>query len=293
MSRTVSRREMLAMGSSAAACVWALPAPVWAAPPTAAKPRFRLGACDWSIGKRADLGAIELTARMGLDGVEVSFGEPGGLYDLRKKSVQKQYLEEAAKHNIQISSLAMGVLNDVPLASDPRAERWVAECIEVMHQMGVSTVLLAFFGQGDINGKPVLQKEVVQRLKRLAPAAEKAGVVLGIESWLSADNLQEIIDAVGSSAVKVYLDIANVMTMKYNIYQEISQLGRESIRQIHAKEYGVRLGEGKIDFPRIRSALDDIEWDGWLIIEGAVDKKLGIYESYAHNQKFLRNLFGE
>jgi L-ribulose-5-phosphate 3-epimerase len=256
------------------------------------KPAFRIGACDWSIGKRQQLGAFELAKRIGLDGIQASFDEVGAEYDLRQASVRKQFAEAVKATKVKIASLAMGILNRRPYSSDEQSERWVEDCIEVMRQMGQKVVLLAFFGRGDIKNKPELQQEVIRRLKKVAPKAEKAGVTLGIESWLSAEEHMRIIDAVGSPAVKVYYDVANSHKMGYDIYQEILQLGRRNICEFHCKENGFLLGQGKVDFKRLKQVIDDIGYTGWLIIESAVGKDMSTFDSYVYNQKYLRSIFG-
>jgi len=253
--------------------------------------RFKIGACDWSIGRGGQLGALELAKQIGLDGVQVSFGQPGGEFDLRSEAIRRQYEQAAAEHGVEIASLAMGVLNSIPYASDKDAERWVEECVEVMPKLRQKIVLLAFFGNGDIKDKPELQAEVIRRLKRVAPQAEKAGVVLGLETWLSADEHLRILDAVGSPAVQVYYDTANMEKQGYDIYREIRQLGRERICQFHCKENGFLLGEGRVDFPRVKRAMDDIGYSGWLVIESAVGDGRSVQDSYIHNQKYLRSVF--
>ena len=253
--------------------------------------RFKIGACDWSIGRGGQLGALELAKQIGLDGVQVSFGQPGGEFDLRSEAIRRQYEQAAAEHGVEIASLAMGVLNSIPYASDKDAERWVEECVEVMPKLRQKIVLLAFFGNGDIKDKPELQAEVIRRLKRVAPQAEKAGVVLGLETWLSADEHLRILDAVGSPAVQVYYDTANMEKQGYDIYREIRQLGRERICEFHCKENGFLLGEGRVDFRRVKDAMDDIGYSGWLVIESAVGDGRSVQDSYVHNQKYLRSVF--
>src|SRR6185369_6997560 len=98
---------------------------------------------------------------------------------------------------------AIGELNNIPYKSDPRTIQWVSDCVDVCQALGVRVVLLAFFGNDDLRGDAPGIAEVVRRLKQVAPKAEKAGVVLGIESWLAADQHLEILDRVGSSAVRV------------------------------------------------------------------------------------------
>jgi L-ribulose-5-phosphate 3-epimerase len=285
--RRITRREALA----AAAGTGLMLSPTLKALAADPKRLFQIGACDWSIGQRGKLGAMETAKQIGLDGVQVSFGQPGEEVDLRKDEVRRAYLEAAEKHGVEIASLAMGMLNSVPYSSDPNAERWVRECVDVMPKLNQKVVLLAFFSKGDIKGKPDLQAEVVRRLKRVAPAAEKAGVVLGIESWLDADDHLRILDAVGSPAVQVYYDMANMETQGYDVYQDIRRLGRDRICEVHCKENGFLLGEGRVDFVKVREALDDIGWSGWLVIEGAVGPGMKMLDSYVKNQKYLRSLF--
>lgn len=255
------------------------------------KRTFKIGACDWSMGRRQDPRALDMAAEIGLDGVQVSFGPTDARYDLRQPDVRRLYQNKCQELDVDIASLGLAGLNSKPYASDPDAEQWVADCIDVMAQMRQRIALLAFFGKGDIKDKPRKQKEVIRRLKRVAPKAEKAGVVLGIESWLNADEHLRILDAVGSPAVQVYYDVANMERRGYDIYKEIRQLGRERICEIHAKENGALLGKGKVDFVKVKEALDDIQWAGWLVIESATVRGKSVKDCYELNQKYLRSVF--
>lgn len=285
-TQLLSRRQAIQLTGGAA-----LAAPACLAAAAGAEPkRFRIGACDWSLGLAGNPAALELAAQIGLDGVQVSFGKPGVGHDLRGADARREYQEAARRHGVRIASLGMSVLNNEPYASVAEAEMWVADCIQIMPKLGVQVVLLAFFGKGDIHGRPELQQEVIRKLKRVAPRAEEAGVVLGIESWLNVDDHLRILDGVASPAVKVYYDVANMTQRGYDIFREIRILGRERICEVHCKENGALLGRGKVDFPRVKQALDAIGYRGWLVIEGAVPKGMAIRESYQLNQKYLRSV---
>ncbi len=253
--------------------------------------RFQVGACDWSLGKRHDLAALKVAEAIGLDGVQVSFGDPQAQNDLRKQSVRDAYAAESTRLGVRVASLAMGVLNQRPYASDADAERWVSDCIGVMAKMRQRVVLLAFFGKGNIKDNAAAQKEVVRRLKKVAPQAEKSGVVLGLETRLNATEHLRILDAVGSPAVQVYYDVANMHQGGYDIYSELEQLGADRICEIHTKEYNHLLGQGEVDFPRVKQVLDKINWTGWLIIESATVKGKSLEACYKENQQYLRSLF--
>lgn len=251
--------------------------------------KYKIGACDWSIGKMATPDALGFAKEIGLDGVQVSLGTVGDDMHLRKAAVQQQYTQAAQQTGVEVASLAIGELNSVPYKKDPRTIAWVSDSVDVCTAFGVKVVLLAFFGDGDLRGDKEGVDEVVRRLKGVAPKAEKAGVILGIESWLSAEQHVEIIDRVGSKAVQVYYDVCNSNDRGYDIYKEIRQLGkRKLICELHAKENGSLLGKGNVDFRKVREAMEDIGYSGWIQIEGAVPQGATILDSYRSNLKFLR-----
>src|ERR1017187_3301296 len=115
----LSRREMIRR--SAQATAWLALAtncsPLFAAPD---KRRFRIGACDWSIGKMGDPGAFDVAKQIGLDGVQVSLGTAADDMHLRKPEVQRQYKNAAKQAGLQVSSVAIGELNNVPRSEERR-----------------------------------------------------------------------------------------------------------------------------------------------------------------------------
>ena len=177
MFNPISRREMIARSARAAAgmAVLAGGANALAAPDSR---RFRIGACDWSLGKMGDPGAFALAKEIGLDGVQVSLGTAQDDMRLRQPAVQDQFKAAASKVGLAVSSLAIGELNSIPYKSDPRTVDWVSWSIDACQALGVRVVLLAFFGNGDLLGDKAGTDEVVKRLKAIAPKAEKAGVLL-------------------------------------------------------------------------------------------------------------------
>jgi len=284
-----TRRQMLVRSAQAAAALTlsAQFAPLFAG---SAERRFRIGACDWSIGKMGDPAAFEVAKQIGLDGVQVSLGTTADDMKLRKPEEQQRYRDAAKQAGLQIASLAIGEMNLVPYKSDPRTIEWVSDSIDVCKALGVRVVLLAYFSKGDLRDDKPGVDEVVKRLKAVAPKAEKAGVVLGIESWLNVEQHRDILDRVGSKAVQVYYDCCNSNASGYDIYKEIRQLGRQRICELHFKENGYLLGQGKVDYKKVRAALDDIGYSGWIQIEGAVPKGAKMLESYQTNCKFVREL---
>jgi L-ribulose-5-phosphate 3-epimerase len=260
--------------------------------------KFPIGACDWSLKKPQHIDVFDVAKEIGLEGVQVSFSTPGSDFDLRDPKVRQQYYKRVDETGIKIASLGMAVLNKKPLATEPDAINWVSDAIDVMAAINkekpdneVRICLLGFFGAGDINGKPELMKSVTEKLKTVSAKAEDKGVVLGIESWMSADDHLKIIDGVGSKAIQVYYDTANSNKMGYEIYREVVQLGVDRICQIHCKENGALLGEGVVDFEKFKSSLDQIGYEDWLIIEGATPKGADVVDAYKKNFATLDRTF--
>jgi len=250
---------------------------------------FKIGACDWSLGKGSELAAFDVAREIGLDGVQVSMGTARNDMQLRKPEMQKAYLDKAKKTGVEIGSLALGELNSVPLKSDPRAAEWLAQSIDVCKALGITVVMPAFFGNGalDMNNTKEID-HVVEILKGIAPNAEKKKVIIGLENTLSAADNVKIVRRVGSPAVQVYYDTGNSHSAGRDIYQEIRTLGK-LICEVHVKDGRNMLGGGQIDFGKVRKALDEIGYSGWIVLEAAAPR--GVIPDYTTQCKFLKGIF--
>jgi sugar phosphate isomerase/epimerase len=239
------------------------------------------------------LGAFEVAKQIGLQGIQVNLGSLANDLHLRDKGRQRQYLETSQATGVAISSLAIAELNKVPYKSDPATEAWVSDSIDVASSLGVSVVLLAFFNNNDLRNDASGKQEVIRRLRKVASKAEDLGVTLGIESYLSAVELMEIMEQVGSDRVKVYYDFRNSTDAGYDVLDEIRLLGKDAICELHMKENGQLLGEGTLDWQRIAVALREIQYtgDGWMQIEWSSPPGADIIQSYRHNLTFLQQLF--
>ena len=249
---------------------------------------FKIGVCEWMLGK-GNPTSFDAAKEIGLDGVQLDLGNAKNGMHLLKPDVQKAYLEAAKRTGLAVSSIAIAEMNNIPLKSDARAEPWLFESPQVAKNLGVKVILLAFFHNDDLRGDKAGTDHVVSLLKRAAPKAEKAGAVLGIESWLNAEQHMDIIDRVGSPAVQVYYDMGNSHLRGYDIYREIRWLGKKNICEFHAKDYEFLFGKGRVDFAEARRAMDDIGYSGWIQIEGQMP--LGVIRSNRENLAYLKSVF--
>lgn len=253
---------------------------------------FKIGVVDWELTKPGDPGAIAVAARLGFDGIQTDLGD---VESMRDPVRQKEYQSLARKQNVQIASLALGILSEIPYAQDPKAQALVDIAIDIAKAMNQRVLLLAFFEKGDLNRPENRLDMLVGRLKENAPKAEREGVVLGLEAEISVERYKEIIDRVNSPAVKVYFDMVHAHGPNRDIYQEITFLA-DRICEFHAKDYGnILFGRGKVDFREVRRAMDAIGYRGWIQVEQwseiKGDKPLGFDETQRTNLSYLRGIF--
>ncbi|HBO43002.1 MAG TPA: sugar phosphate isomerase/epimerase, partial [Planctomycetaceae bacterium] len=138
--------------------------------------------------------------------------------------------------------------------------------------------------------KPTEIDHLVAVLKRVMPLAEKQGLTIALENYLSAKDNLRIIDRVASPVLKVYYDVGNSTDKNYDIYAEIQELGKRNlIVQFHAKDGRSPLGQGRIDFKRLRRVLDAIDYRGWIVLESVHPG--GVVESYRKQAACLRSIF--
>lgn len=268
--------------------------------PGAAARRYRISACDWMMLKRQKLGAVKLAADCGFDGVEVDFGGLGDreTFDnklLSDESLRAQYFAALAEHNIAVSSMAMSAFYAQSFAERPTIPRMIDDCVETMRLMKVKTAFLPLGVRSDLQARPELRPAVVERLKLAGEKAEKAGVVIGIETALDAAGDVALLEEVGSPAIRVYYNFANALQNGRDVSAELRTLGKDRICQIHCTDQdGVLLEQNtRLKLPDVRKALDDMGWSGWLVVERSRDagKARDVRYNFSANARYLKSVF--
>jgi sugar phosphate isomerase/epimerase len=261
--------------------------------------RYKVGVCDWMMLKRQRLGALPLTKEVGADGVEVDMGSLGEreTFDnqLAKPEVRKQFLDTAKELGIEICSLAMSGFYAQSFAERSTVPKMFADTIDTMVAMGVKVAFLPLGVRGDLVLHPELRPAVVERLKAAGPQAEKAGVVIGVETALDAAEEVKLLDEIGSPAIRSYFNFSNAVQNKRDLLAELRTLGKERICQIHATDQdGVWLeNDTKIDMPAVKKTLDDMGWSGWLVIERSRDARDSgnVRKNFGANAAYLKRVF--
>jgi L-ribulose-5-phosphate 3-epimerase len=250
----------------------------------------RIGVTDWNLQQTGKIEAVALAAKLGFDGVQVSLGRKpvSDKLPLDDSSIQSQYLAAAKQYGIALAGTCLDILHVDHLKDNPRAQRWVADSIPITAKLGADVVLLPFFGKASLTNHTEMDY-VAGILKELGPAAEKAGVRLGLEDTISAEDNVRIMERAGSPAVKVYYDVGNSTAGGFDVVKEIRWLGASRICQMHLKDNPHYLGEGPIDFPAVMKAITDIDFRGFANLETDCPSK-SVADDMARNLKFIRGL---
>ena len=264
-----------------------------AAQPAAAP--LRIGMTDWNLGRRGDVSKVALAREIGLDGIQVSiiFPEDGSLH-LRDPKVQAQYKQAALENGIQICSLAIGNpgKSRLPLHTNPAAAILLVEAVDAARSIGTTNILLPILGDSHINMSNAQEVATfVAMMKEVARYAEKAGVVVGLEDWISAEDNLRLLDAIGSDYVAVYYDARNIKSrLKQDPYHEPKLLGRR-IHQIHVKNGPKLMRDTDIlDWPRLAKEYHDIGYRGWYVLETGSPSNDLIADTRA-NIEYVRQTF--
>lgn len=262
---------------------------------------YKVAVCDWMILKRQKIGEFELAKELGADGIELDMGALGqrDSFDnkLRKPEFQMLFKQKMKESGIEIASVAMSGFYAQSLATRKNYIALVQDCLNTMQVMGVKTAFLPLGVQCDLKLHPELRPIVIERLKRIGQMAQKADVVIGIETSLSAREEVALLKEINSKNIRIYFNFANALTNNRDLYKELEILGKTRICQIHCTDVDeVLLQDNKrLDMKKVKQTLDKMGWKGWLVVERSRDVKdvHNIKLNYGSNVRFLHSAFND
>lgn len=262
---------------------------------------YKIGLIDLMLLKRQKLGAITLTAQLKADGVEVDMGGLGNrpTFDnqLLTDSIRNQFIKTAKENNVEIFCLAMTGYYAQSFCGRAEYVRSIEDCIKTMQLMNVKHAFLPLGVQCDMKKNPAVRDSVIARLRVAGKLAEKAGVVIGIETSLTAKEEVELLKQIGSPAIKIYFNFSNPLKEGRDLISEIKILGKDRISMIHAtnKDSVWLENDPQIDMYEAKKTLDEIGWSGWLVIERSRDAKKpsDTKYNYGANTVYLKKVFQE
>jgi L-ribulose-5-phosphate 3-epimerase len=282
--RKITRRNFLASAVATGVCSQMA---------SAKKGKLSIGVTDWNLKLGANPEAVPLAAKLGFDGVQMSFGRKlvDGKLPTDNPEAIERYLRLSRQYNIAIDGTCVDRLHDNGLKSDPQAPKWVLDSIRLTKALGARVLLLPFFGRWALDTHAEMEY-VGAALRELAPEAAKAGVILGLEDTISAQSNVRIMERAGSASVQVYYDVGNSTEAGFHPVEEIHWLGKNRICQFHLKDNPHFLGEGKIRFAPIMQAIKDIGFTGYANLETNSPSN-DLEADMGRNLAYIRGFMGE
>ena len=207
----ITRRDFVKQASIASAAVPAITQDRGGSPAAARAPvqtketvnpvPVRVGMTDWNLGQRGDITKVALAREIGLDGIQVSVQYPtdGKTPTVRDEKTQEAFRRAALDNGIQICSLAIGNpgKSRLPMHTNPAFAILLVEAVEIAHNLGTNNILLPILGDSHIDMANQAQVDgFVAMMKEVARYAERYGVVVGLEDWISAEDNIKLLDAI-------------------------------------------------------------------------------------------------
>jgi len=251
---------------------------------------LKIGAMDGILRLGGKPEAVALAKSLGLEGLQVTLGRSseGERLPLEDPELQARLTAESKKHKLPIAATYIDILHVNCLKNDPLARKWVLKGIEITRRLEARILMTVFFGKCALTS-PQEVDYAADVFKELAPEAERAGVILGFENLLNAEDNARAMDRVASKAFKIYYDVGNSTNMVgVDAAKEIRWLGRDRICQFHLKDKGY-LGEGKVDFPAVLAAIGDIGFKGYGMLETGAPSG-NVESDLKRNLDYLRSL---
>jgi hexulose-6-phosphate isomerase len=263
------RRHFLAATAGAA---WAAPAP----------PRFRKSICSVTFAEKTDLAECFRRARAaGFEGLEIRM--VGQLTPESPASEVRRLREVARGEGMTIVSMwPYGATREIHLPDAAARQAGVElfkRVVAMAAELGCGELLIVpgrvMWDRRAQLGYEDVWKRSSEALAKVAPAAQQAGVVLGIENvsnkfLLSPLEMRAYIDQFHSPAVGAHLDAGNMMPIGFP-QDWIATLGAR-IRRVHIKDYKnareggryVGLLEGDVDWKGVMAGLVKVGYRGFI-----------------------------
>lgn len=142
---------------------------------------------------------------------------------------------------------------------------------------GTSVLLVPGSVKGDNENHQHIWDRSIEQIRQLIPLAEELKVHILIETvWngfcYKPEEFRDYIDAIDSPWVQAYYDIGNMQKFAPS-HEWIRILGKRTLK-LDVKDWGSKngfcpLGQGDVDWKKVRGELEKIEFSGWATREGS------------------------
>jgi sugar phosphate isomerase/epimerase len=213
------------------------------------------------LPSRDDRELFQRAKQLGFAGVEVIL--PAGLESLRAAQ---------SETGLRVPSLVLGEHSDRGGVADldPAVAATAVEDVRRAagwaRALGADALLVPFFGRAELHDAA----DVARAAAALRPLCDSSVQIL-FEGTLPAEAIRDLASHVDSPQFGCYFDLANVVTRGMDTATELRALG-DLVRRVHVKDARAKVndcapGLGFVDFVESSRALEEIGYDGWIVLE--------------------------
>jgi hexulose-6-phosphate isomerase len=240
----------------------------------AAEPKSFKGKIKKAVkfGTKPNEAQMQKLKDLGFDGIEGS--APGLQVEPMKQACQKIDLP---MHGVVYNKHWKVRLSDPDPKVREESRKGLAQAMREAKGVGGTSVLLV---PGRVKGEQETHQHVwdrsIEQIRKLIPLARELRIHILIETvWngfcYKPEQFRDYIDAINSPWVQAYYDIGNMQ--KYGpSHNWIRVLGNRTLK-LDVKDWGSKngfcpLGQGDVDWKKVRHELEQIEFKGWATREG-------------------------
>ena len=255
---------------------------------------MKIGAMDNVLMKSWEE-VFDEAARIGFDGVELDLKlDTYRESDVWSGTGRKNLLARSKRTGVEVASVCMASVAGLMTKKETHESgvEAVAELRGFCDELGAGVILFPMIKHGEQSEDDALQLWR-DGFKAAFGRTEGCRAKVGMESvgrvGRSADQALAMIERVGSPDLGAYYDVGNAAYQGYDPAAEMKKLGKHIV-QIHVKEIGAEMGEGKLDVPLIFRTIKQIGFDGYLVLETDPGDDAGA--SAARSLEFVRRMLG-
>lgn len=243
--------------------------------------RYQFGIVEWALPAEGKFGC-QVAHEAGLKGIQLNIGNYATGYHLSNKTMQKIYLEEAQRWEIEYPSLAVNCLCDIgmtnPEGSKKRdiARQSIKIGINTAEEMGISLVMLPSFHDGYIRTEEDMRL-TAECVKEACCYAYDKKIEIALENVMNPDEYFAFKKMVGVGNLKLIYDNQNYSVCRGFNDTEIFKDLKDEVAAIHVKDGFTEmsthlLGEGGCNFYKTAEEIKKSNYKGWIFAENYFDQ---------------------
>jgi len=223
--------------------------------------------------------AIEISKRVGFDGVDIRVHRDGHIYIDASKERRKQLLEYAKSYEIEFFGIYSYIGRGFVSPNYKIRERELKELsAHIDLALDLEGIYVRIF-PGTYERSEENMTRFIECCKRACSEAEDKGVYIGIEThgelvW-NAETCNRVLEEVNSDNLKIVFDPANIFRLGLNPAKEGELIPKDSIiaiqfhdfKKLNDKLRYTLLGKGDVPIDDVIKLIKEVRFDGFIVVE--------------------------